>query len=238
MHVTSDRVKTYVQGFDEVLGGGIPRGEIVLIAGTPGTMKTSLAFSIVYNNVKHDGARALYISLEEGHDDLKAAMAGLGMTGVDDLELYVLDVSKIRLEHKEEELEKNWLDILPRYIEQRVTTNRFDLVVVDSLSALYSLSKMDHPRRDLFHFIGFLRSLGATTFLLAEVPSGNDGRIARYDEDFLVDGVLVLRHFEVGATDVQLRIRCVKMRRTKHAHGYFALLRTADRFLIKRATPA
>ena len=230
-----DRVKTYVEGFDEVLGGGIPRGEIVLIAGTPGTMKTSLAFSIIYNNVKHSGARALYISLEEGHDDLKAAMAGLGMTGIDEMELYVLDVSKIRLEHKEEELGKNWLDILPRYIEQRVTANRFDLVVVDSLSALYSLSKMDNPRRDLFHFVGFLRSLGATTFLLAEVPSGNDGRIARYDEDFLADGVLVLRHFEMGETDVQLRIRCVKMRRTKHEHGYFALLRTEDRFRITRA---
>jgi len=230
-----DRLKTYVEGFDEVLGGGIPRGQIVLIAGTPGTMKTSLAFSIIYNNVKHKGARALYISLEEGHDDLKAAMAELGMTGVDDLELYVLDVSKIRLEHKEEELGKNWLDILPRYIEQRVTANRFDLVVVDSLSALYSLSKMDYPRRDLFHFVGFLRSLGATTFLLSEVPSGNDGRIARYDEDFLADGVLVLRHFEMGETDVQLQLRCVKMRRTKHEHGYFALIRTADKFMIRRA---
>ena len=87
-----DRVQTYVDGFDEVLGGGVPRGSVVLMCGTPGTMKTSLTFSILYNNVKNNGSKALYISLEEGHDDLKRAMTELGLTGIDDLELYILDV--------------------------------------------------------------------------------------------------------------------------------------------------
>ena len=45
-----DRLKTYVEGFDDALGGGIPRGSIVLVAGTPGTMKTALTFSILYEN--------------------------------------------------------------------------------------------------------------------------------------------------------------------------------------------
>ncbi len=230
-----DRLKTYVEGFDEALGGGIPKGSVVLITGSPGTMKTTLAFSILYNNVKHDSSKGLYISLEEGHDDLKGAMGGLGMSGLDDIELYVLDVAKIRLEHKEEELSKNWLDILAKYIEQRVTVNKFDMVAIDSLSALYSLSKMENPRRDLFHFIGFLRSLGATVFLLSEIPMGHDVRLARFDEDFLADGVLYLRLFEMGETDVQLRLRCVKMRRTKHEQGYYALIRTDDKFMITRA---
>ncbi|TLZ41041.1 MAG: hypothetical protein E6K19_08995, partial [Methanobacteriota archaeon] len=64
-----DRLKTYVEGFDEALGGGIPRGSIVLIAGTPGTMKTGLTFSILYENAKA-GSKALYISLEESQEDL------------------------------------------------------------------------------------------------------------------------------------------------------------------------
>ena len=178
-----ERLLTYVEGFDDALGGGIPKGHVVVVAGGPGTMKTSLTFSILYNNVRNNGSKGLYVSLEEGHDDLKASMAQLGMTGVDDIELYVLDVAKIRLEHREEEMAKNWLDILARYIEQRVNVNHFDIVAIDSLAALYSLSKMDNPRRDLFHFVGFLRSLGATTFLLSEIPSGHEGRIAKYDED-------------------------------------------------------
>ncbi|HKZ89311.1 MAG TPA: ATPase domain-containing protein [Thermoplasmata archaeon] len=229
-----DRVKTYVEGFDAVLGGGIPRGSIVLIAGTPGTMKTTMAFSILYENVKA-GSKALYISLEESQEDLRIAMTALGLTDLDDIELYILDIGRIRLEHKDEELSKNWIEILEKYIDQRVRMNGFDLVAIDSLEALYSLSKLDHPRRDLFHFFGFLKSLEATTFLISEVPSGNGGRIGRYDEEFLADGILYLRQFEKGETDVQLRLRCVKMRRTRHEQGYFALLREKDRFQIARA---
>jgi len=96
-----DRLQTHVEGFDEALGGGIPRGSIVLVAGTPGTMKTALTFSILYENVKA-GSKALYVSLEESQEDLRASMAELGMTGLDAMELYVLDIGKIRLEHKDE----------------------------------------------------------------------------------------------------------------------------------------
>ena len=36
-------VKTYIKGFDEKLGGGIPEGSVVLVVGEPGTMKSSVA---------------------------------------------------------------------------------------------------------------------------------------------------------------------------------------------------
>ncbi len=229
-----DRVSTHIEGFDDVLGGGIPRGSVVLVTGTPGTMKTALTFSILHAAAK-SGSRALYISLEESQEDLRAAMEDLGMGDLDDLELYILDIGRIRLEHKEEELSKNWLDVLQKYIEQRVRANRFDLIAVDSLEALYSLSRMENPRRDLFHFFGFLRGLDATSFLISEVPSGSEGKVGRYDEEFLADGILQLRHAPVGDTEVQLRIRCTKMRRSKHEHTEFALVRTADRFAITRA---
>jgi len=229
-----DRLKTYVEGFDDALGGGIPRGSIVLVAGTPGTMKTGLTFSILYENAK-SGSKALYISLEESQDNLRAAMADLGMKGLDDVEVYILDIGKIRLEHKDEELSKNWLDVLRKYIDQRVRVNGFDLVAIDSLAALYSLAHLENPRQELFHFFAFLKSLRATTFLISEVPSGDHGRLSPFDEEFLSDGILLLRHFEKGETDVQLRLRCVKMRRARHEQGYYALTRDKGRFQITRA---
>src|SRR5437773_1505 len=143
-----DRVQTHVEGFDEALGGGIPRGSIVLVAGSPGTMKTALTFSMLYENVKA-GSKALYISLEESQEDLRAATSEPGMTGLD--------------------------------------------------------------------------------------PTGNNGKLSSFDEEFLADGILVLRHFEKGETDVQLRLRCVKMRRTRHEHGYYALIRNNGRFQLTRA---
>ena len=230
-----DRLKTYVEGFDEALGGGIPRGSLVLVAGTPGTMKTALTFSILYENVKA-GSKALYITLEESQEDLHAAMTDLGMTGLDNMELYILDVGRIRLEHKDEEPTKNWLDVLQKYIDQRVRVNTFDLIALDSLAALYSLSHLNNPRRELFHFFGFLKSLHATCFLISEVPSGNPGKLSSFEEEFLADGILYLGQVERGAADVQLRLRCVKMRRARHERGYYALSRNDGRFQAARAT--
>jgi len=228
-----DRLQTYIEGFDEVLDGGIPKGSVVLVCGTPGTMKTSLTFSILYNNVKANGSKALYISLEEGHEDLKRAMTELGLEGIDDLELYILDVSKIRLEHKEDEMSKNWLEILEKYIEQRVKMNKFDLVAIDSMASLYSLTQMQNPRRELFHFFGFLKGLEATTFLVSEMKHG-DEEFGEFAEDFLADGVLLLKHFDAGVSDVQLRVRCVKMRRAKHDKGYHRLLHAEKGFEVTR----
>lgn len=229
-----ERIPTYIDGFDKALRGGVPKGHVVLVCGTPGTMKTSLTFSILYNNVKNNGSKGLFIALEEGHDSLKGAMEDLGMKNIDELELYVLDVAKIRMEHKEEELTKNWIEILTKYIEQRVRESNFDIVAIDSLAALYSLAQLTNPRRDLFHFFGFLRGLGATTFLISEIPMGSD-RLVAYQEDFLSDGILYLRQYEVGETDVQLRIRCVKMRRTDHERGYFTLMKSDEHFMVTSA---
>ena len=225
------KIKTYIQGFDEKLGGGIPEGHVVLICGTPGTMKTSLTFGLMYQNSKLEGKRGLYISLEEGYDGLKGAMQDLGMTGIDELELYTVDVGKIRIEHKEEETGRNWLSILEKYIRKRVESDKFDIIVIDSLAALYSLAELKHPRVELFHFIRFLKELNSTVFLISEISQGSSQLVANH-EDFLADGIIYLKLHDVGETDVQLRISCVKMRRTKHEHGWLRLIHRNGQFVV------
>ncbi|PJB22140.1 MAG: hypothetical protein CO114_01620, partial [Euryarchaeota archaeon CG_4_9_14_3_um_filter_38_12] len=34
------RIKTYVEEFDKIVDGGIPAGSVVLVSGTPGSMKS------------------------------------------------------------------------------------------------------------------------------------------------------------------------------------------------------
>jgi circadian clock protein KaiC len=43
-----ERVKTGIDGLDQALGGGIPRGNIVLVSGSAGTGKTLLSLSFIY----------------------------------------------------------------------------------------------------------------------------------------------------------------------------------------------
>ena len=62
--------KTYIKGLDEELGGGIPEGHIILVSGTPGTMKSSVAYNILYNNIKSEDSVGVYVSLEQSRENL------------------------------------------------------------------------------------------------------------------------------------------------------------------------
>ena len=48
--MTRKLIKTYIKGFDDKLGGGIPEGSVVLLVGEPGTMKSSVAFNVLFYN--------------------------------------------------------------------------------------------------------------------------------------------------------------------------------------------
>ncbi len=48
--------------------------------------------------------------------------------------------------------------------------------------------------------------------------------MGRWDEEFLADGVIQLRLHHSSDIEVQRRIRCVKMRSTRHENDYLALM--------------
>jgi KaiC/GvpD/RAD55 family RecA-like ATPase len=226
-------IRTYVQGFDEALGGGIPDGHVVMVSGTPGTMKSSFLSSILYQNATRNGTKGLYISLEESKESLMKMMGNLEMRGFDETKLFIVDIGKLRLEHRSADDNQDWLKVLMDYLKRRVADDGMKIVVLDSLTALYSLVEFDNPRQELFHFFGFLKHLGVTTFLISEMnPDSN--AFGPFREDFLVDGNIYLKQHEVGETDVQLRIRCVKMRHANHYRGYYALIYRDGSFMATR----
>jgi len=86
------RYKTHVLGFDENIGEGIPQGHIIFIAGVTGSMKSSLAYSLLYNNAKIEGINGLYISLEQSKRTLVRQMEGMGFDGETLGRIEVLDL--------------------------------------------------------------------------------------------------------------------------------------------------
>src|SRR2546428_13742596 len=70
-------VKTHIRGFDDdVLRGGIPQGHVVLVRGASGTMKSSLAYYVLYHNAL-EGAPGLYVTLEQTAAGPPEHIAGL-----------------------------------------------------------------------------------------------------------------------------------------------------------------
>jgi circadian clock protein KaiC len=216
-------IKTYVQGLDERVGGGFKKGHVILLAGSPGAMKSSIALNLAYNNAKNDGMKVLYISIEESRESLMLAMKSLGMNPMDESKLMIIDLGKLRLEHTDADSGRDWFKILKEYLRKKVDTEGVQLVVIDSLTAIYALSNMTNPRQDLFHFFGFLKRLGITTILISETQ-GAKAEFGPHHEEYLADGTILMRFVDVGDVDVQLRMRIVKMRHTKIHHGDLALL--------------
>ena len=93
--VATKRIKTYIRGLDEHLQGGIPNDHTVLIAGKPGTMKSSVAYNILYHNAMNEKKSGVYVTLEQSRESVLDSMAGLGMPveGLED-QLSVLDLAK------------------------------------------------------------------------------------------------------------------------------------------------
>ncbi len=224
-------LQTYVDGLDRVLGGGIPKGSTVLIAGTPGTMKTSLILWMMQENGRAHGVKSLYISLEQDMDSLKAGAARMGMGVLHESTVYVLDMGQLRRGLHRAESTKDWFTILTEIVKEAVASSGYQVLAIDSLEALYALSDLKTPRREMFHFLGSLKELGLTTFLIAETPFGSN-RLAQWGEDFLADGILHLRQVEVGETEVQLRLRCVKMRWMNHDKNALALHHDGEKFFV------
>jgi circadian clock protein KaiC len=54
-------VKTDIEGFDVLLGGGIPKGSTLLVSGPPGSGKTVMALQYTFNQARK-GERVLFVS--------------------------------------------------------------------------------------------------------------------------------------------------------------------------------
>ncbi len=217
--VKVERMNLHVEGFDEKLGGGIPLNSVILISGTTGTMKSSLAFNIAYNEVKKNHKIALYISLEETFETLSAQMQHLGFSFKDidvvqmgyelnDLRkkkskifknkdkggLIISDLGQVRKELADKELapNENWFLLTKSLIKEVKTQVGLDIVVIDSMSALHALSQIQNPRVRLFYFFEFLRDLKITSFLITE-SSYDNTKLSTFDEEiYLADGIIKL----------------------------------------------
>ena len=75
---------TGVPGLDDILAGGLQRGRVYLIEGSPGTGKTTIATQFLLAGAEA-GERGLYITLSETEDELRASAASHGWTldGID-----------------------------------------------------------------------------------------------------------------------------------------------------------
>ena len=220
-----ERIPTFIQGLDEMMEGGVPKGYIALLCGHAGTMKSSVGFNILFHANKERGMKGMYLTLEQTREPLLRHMAKLNMPQEDAEDLVVIDLARVRKDIKTEgnEEEMDWPNAIIRALKNYKDAFGCEILVFDSLAALYALTNFKNPRAELFHFFERLRELNLTSFLISEMPTDRNVFGLHGVEDFLSDGIIHLK-VDYSQGTANLYIGVVKMRETNHPRSYFPLI--------------
>jgi len=237
MRLEESRVKTHVAGLDERIGGGIPRGHVVLLSGPPGSMKSSLAYSILHQNAVRNGTPALYVSLEQTRGSLLRQMRAMGFPNPPATSWGIVDVATIGKESGET-TRSVWVDLFWRVLRSRRRIQPYELLALDSLDALELIARYPSAREETLGFFESLREDNVTSVVIAESTENGAGgtqRRERLGADFLADGVISLTMHDRTDVSLQRRVRVVKMRGTAHETRFYTLAFDGGGFGISEA---
>jgi circadian clock protein KaiC len=201
------RLVTGVPGFDELMGGGVPEFSFNLIAGTPGSGKTTLAHQMMFS-LANPERRALFFTVL-GEPPLKMLRY--------QQQFEFFDFDKLENSIKFVNLAADMIDgdfdrVIARIIDE-VQEFSPSLVFVDSFrSVVHSAPSSNQGTADLQYFVQQLgmqmTSWQATTFLIGEYlqPEAESGPVFT-----VADGILWLSQLVRGDSMVR-KIQVVKMR--------------------------
>lgn len=212
--VVIQRLATGVPGLDDLLGGGLPEFSFNLLAGTPGSGKTTMAHQIMFSLANPD-RRALFFTVL-GESPLKMLRY--------QQQFPFFDVEKINHSIKfvnlaAELLDGNFDRVLAR-ISDEVQAFSPSLVFVDSFRSVVQSAKVMEPTSTgLAHFVQQLgmqmASWQATTFLIGEylAPEAESSPVFT-----VADGIIWMSQLQHRDAMVR-KIQVVKMRGQAQSPG-------------------
>jgi len=211
--MSAERIRTGVDGLDEMLQGGLPENHIVAVLGSFGTGKTTLGLQFVVEGLRK-GEPCIFISLEEDKESILKNALSFGWDLAPAIEKKKLGLFKL-----EPSDAKTTITRIKSELPKFVKTFGARRVVLDSVSLLNMMFSDENERRsNLFNLCQLLRSTGATAMLTAEVKDDNPRSSRDGLAEYTADGVLLMQSDEKAeGGEVQLTIRILKMRRTAHS---------------------
>jgi KaiC/GvpD/RAD55 family RecA-like ATPase len=197
-------------------------------------MKSTVAYNMLHNNVRAGNARGLYVSFEQSRPSILFQMKSCGFK-TDEVgeNLAVLDLALIR-KSIGEIAGSSWLEVFKMYVKSLREQIGYDLMVLDSLTALAVVSRPKEPRVEIFRLFEWLKEHGFTVLTVSEDLPG-DRDTTMHDEVILADGVIRLEMVPINVVDVKRRLRVPKMRGVRHPLGYFDFEIKGGRFSATKA---
>jgi circadian clock protein KaiC len=205
--LTGSRALMGVPGLDEMLGGGLPQGYSLLVAGPSGSGKSILAAAFL-NEGARCGETGVIAAFEQrptqARNPMVAELIASGQVGLVDSRAPDLSIDEV-------------VQLIMNEIRRLKATR----VVIDSLSgfelALAPTFQADF-RPSLARMVTALASTGVTVLMTSELEDRyTDLRFSPYGTAFLTDAIIVHRYIEVDSRLLRV-MAVVKVRASAHSH--------------------
>lgn len=223
------KIRTMIEGFDEISHGGLPIGRTTLVSGTSGTGKTLFAIQFLYHGIKYFEHPGLFITFEESPNDIIQNAYSFGwdlQSLIDEGKLFILDASP---DPEGQEVVGNFdLSALIERIQYAVKKYQAKLVSIDSVTAVFQqYDAASVVRREIFRLVARLKLLGVTSVMTTERLE-EYGPVARFGvEEFVSDNVVIVRNVLEGERR-RRTAEILKLRGTTHMKGEYPFTITGD----------
>ncbi len=221
-----------VEGLDLYYPGVLTPGTLLVIAGHPGSGKTSMAAQLCHANALK-GRRCLYISTQETEEKFLKFMRRFGF----DFEYLttsgLFKFSRLPLISSEEAV-----DSVLESITSMVLEFNPSILVVDSITPLTKVIGGDIRRRALLqnYFYNIAFDIKGVVVLIAEIPLGKTTIEEAGDVEFVADCILILRH-ELRNGTMSRRMEIRKLRGAPLELSEIPFTITANRGIVTLTPP-
>ena len=215
------RVDSGIPGLDELLNGGIPARNVVLLSGGPGTGKTIFGQQFLYHGLTK-GEPGVLVALEEHPAQIISNMLNFGWDvrkhqaeGI--FEIVDAFTGGVGEYAKRERYVVKSVDDVPTFIDvvrEAIRDLKAQRVVIDSVTTLY-LTKPAVARSVVMTLKRVLAGLGCTSILVSQVSVGERG-FGGPGVEHAADGIIRLDLDEVDG-ELKRSLIIWKMRGTSHS---------------------
>jgi circadian clock protein KaiC len=217
-----EKVRTMIEGFDDVSHGGLPNGRTTLVSGTSGTGKTLFSLEFLYNGISYFDEAGVFVTFEESPSDIikNAWSFGWDLQGlIDEGKLFILDASP---DPEGQDVIGNFdLSALIERLQYAIRKYKARRVSIDSITAIFQqYEAVGVVRREIFRLVARLKQLNVITIITTE--RGQEyGPVASFGvEEFVSDNVVIVRNVLEGERR-RRTLEILKLRGTTHMKGEY-----------------